>query len=295
MEPKLWLSILFGAGLLFETLLLLRQKLDYKKTLGIILFLFLSLLVSFLKWEGGSIYKNIFAAFLVFALFVGIIFKDEILPKISEAKLLSFTVSFWFVFLTPFQQNMYYLNLVGAVAIIPTVLTLIIGFFTFELNRWLKLLLYLWFLIINTTLLFTQISFRDFLFFFDATVAAVDFIAVFVAGMSFMIIVTNLFYLWLLIPFLPYEGTIKERRKEWKEHITGMIKKFSDYQIKPSYSLLLLLLQGGGFILNYYYRFFPSYFLINLWIVLIPQVLQEKPVITDISKLKNTRDKFDLS
>lgn len=280
MELRLWLSIFFGAGLFFEALLLLRHRLEFKKILGIICLLLLSLILGWLKWGGDTIYESFFVGFIFFALLFGLAFRDEILPKLTEAKLLSFTILFWFLFFVLLRQNMYDLNLLGIAAIIPTALTLLIGFFNFQLHWRLKLICYIWFLIINTVLLFTQLAFKDFTFFFDAKVDIINSTSVFVSGMSFMIIVINLYYLLLLIPFFLYEGTIEERKRDWQEHIGSMVNKFSDYQIKPIYSMFLLLFQGGGVILNYYYQLLPHYFLVNLWVVLIPHVFKEKPVLS---------------
>ncbi|MFH0875659.1 MAG: hypothetical protein V1859_07005 [archaeon] len=272
MLTPLALSLVFGAGILTQAVVLLGKKIlkDYKMLL-------FGLAISLVGLTPGkhesnyNLYMHILFCFLYFAFLFSIYFKKEILPVIDERTLLLFNIILINLVAT---YLMIWRNFILLAITLPTLAVLYITFSVNKLNFASKLLLYIWFLIMNISLIIFKFSFGAMSFFFnEAEITSYSPIDIFLTGMVFLFLVSNAVYIFELIPIPGKHQSFSDRIKQLKEHICVLVSKYSDEQIKPWFGLFLIVILGGGFYLNFIFHIIPNEILMNFLIVFVTSFL----------------------
>lgn len=267
--------ILFSLGVILQAIILTIGKIDIDNLIKICLILVGSFVLSFLitiEYENSFNNVTLYAFFIfIFSFLFAIYLKEAILPEINELTILSYSLIFWYIFLTHFDFK----PTIGVVlALMATVGTFIIAFINFKLHLFWKLFFYIWFLIIDVFLIFSQFSFGNLalLLYQNNSVTELGGLDSLLMGMSFQLLVAFSVYIFELIP-VPRRGQLLENRiKEVEQHITLLTSKYSDVQLNPIIALLIIAFQISVFVLNYYFKLLPDYILINFSIISTPQV-----------------------
>jgi hypothetical protein len=233
---------------------------------------FFTLLVSiyFTKEKNTDLLSYIIFPFFMFAVALAITRKKDILPIITEKILLSYSLTFWFVFFSKFYKAP---NFLFFLLLTPSIATILINFINSKLNFWKRIFFYYWFLLIIVFIGLNNFSYEYLNIFFNNTnlnfYSPINYI---LTGMAFLYLGVNVTYVFALIPLPGKHQSWADRMKEWHELTDVMTKRWSDIQSTPKQALLIIFFQGGGLFLNYHYHFLSERLVLNL-LVLLPAVL----------------------
>ncbi|MCX6764232.1 MAG: hypothetical protein NTU58_00785 [Candidatus Nealsonbacteria bacterium] len=269
---------LFILGFILQAFLLVRNT-EYKRFLALLKFVTILTFFIFIWFAIKANYYTpqgfiIIFIFVFTILFLAVFIKDFLI-QINELILLSFTLIFWYVFLLRFQFNPFLI----ICALPPTIGVIFVSFTKFQLKNYQKLMLYLWFLVIDVFLLthyFIRGSF--FSFSFTEKIGQVSLINSFFMGATFLYLACNVLCFFLF--FTVIQGGKSFRLQPFKQTMQAIIKntqpiiaKYSNEESKTLHSLMLIILQGSFLALNYLYKFIPDSLIISLFVTIIPQLL----------------------
>jgi hypothetical protein len=262
MDQNILFSLVFGLGVLAQILMLIRVK--FKS--GAFFKLFFISLLAFLPARDEityEFYSHLFFMFIVFTVLIAVSYRKEIMPKINEKNILIMTLFFIYIALR-------YLESVGVLLLVlfflPIIATFVLAFTTTKLNSIFKFLFYLWFLIINCILLFSQFSVGSLSFFFKGAPSA-GFFEIFFAGMIFVILCINVWYIIELMPIPGKHQSFMDRLDEVKESISGMVKKYSSDQLRFSHSLQIIIFFVALISVNAFFRLNMDFLFLNLFLI----------------------------
>jgi hypothetical protein len=262
----------FGLGVAVQAALLLRNDWSWSKLAGCA-----GLgLAGMIPGKHEHVYRpllHVLMSFSFFSVAFAFIFKKDILPVLSEAVLLSYTLVFWFAFYSFYYQGGPLHTALLIVLLVPTAATLYIAFLKTRLTFVLKLVLYTWFLIIVVCLGLFQFPFSQLTLFFKERqvpwVTPVDSAA---AGMAFLFLLANATYVFYLIPIPGKNESWEERMRHWHQFTDLMTQRFADSQVTFAQAAVVLGAEGGALLLNAIYRWLSPGLVINVAIVL-PAIL----------------------
>jgi hypothetical protein len=279
MEYALQLSLWFGLGVILQAVLLVKHKwelfLSIRDTIsepGFASTVLITFLVGSVGVIGDSMKLWVFNLqlyvifyFLFFALLFAVLFRDEISSSVNESTVLSYNIIFWFVYLNYLFPHMTYATEFAVLGLIPTVATIVVSFNKVPLNLFWSIVFHVWSMIITILIILSYVPFGYLSFFFtEMSPAAVatpikslspaDAV---LTGMVFLYLSVNLCFIYNFTPTAGLQ-TFGDRLRSWTKH--GRV--------------LILLFEGGSFLVNYYLRFLPDYMLINIWILLAPQLVK---------------------
>ena len=205
----------------------------------------------------------------IFSCAFAMMFKDDILPVVSERVLLLYSLIFWFAFFSYFYHGTTLHKVLLGVLLIPSVATVVIVFQRSQLNFLWKILLYTWFLCTVVSLGLIQFPFHHLSIFLSRQeipwVTPLDCIA---AGMAFLYLAVNMAYLYELIPIPGKNQSWQDRMNQWHELTNLMTRRVDDDQPTHLQSLVLLVGVGGALLLIYFFHWLPNGLAINILIVL---------------------------
>jgi hypothetical protein len=266
----------FGFGVALQAMLLIRGNWNWWKIAGCVGFAMIAMFPG--KHERD--YETLFHVLMVFSFFSVIFaftFRESILPLISESVLLSYTLVFWFAFFTYFYDSTPLCILLLVLLSIPTAATVFVALRKTRLGFVLKLVLYTWFLIIIVGLGAFQFPFSQLkLFFEDQQVPWVTPVESATAGMAFLFLLANGWYLYDLIPIPGRGQSWANRMKEWHEFTDLLTQRFTDAQIALVQAVIVICVEGAALLLNAIYRWLPPGLVINLAIVIPAIVLHPR-------------------
>lgn len=275
MDERTVLIASFGAGVALQALLLMRGDWNWGKLGACVAMAFVGLAPA--KHE--SVYQPLFHVLMVFSIFsvmFAFLFKEDILPVISEAVLLWYTLLFWYAFISYFpyfNDGTLLHTALLLVLFVPTAATLVIAFQKTQLGFVLKLGLYTWFLVTIVCLGLLLFPFSQLkLFFHDRQVPWVTPFESVTAGMAFLFLLANAAYVWYLIP-IPGKGqSFADRMREWDEFTDLCTERFQDSQVTLVQAAIVLGVGGTALVLNGIYRWLPPFLVINVAVV-IPSIV----------------------
>jgi len=277
MDERTILIASFGLGVAVQAVLLLRGDWNWWKLAGCAGFA----LAGLIPGKHERVYQPLLHVLMVFSFFsvtFAFIFKRDILPLISEAVLLSYTLVFWFAFFAYYYHGDPLQICLMIALLVPTVATLFIAFRKTKLGFALKLILYTWFLVITVCLGLLQFPFSQLsLFFADRQVPWASPLDSAAAGMAFMFLAANATYVFYLIPIPDKNESFEERMRHWHEFTDLMTQRFADAQLTFKQASAVLGLEGGALLANALYKWLPPGLLINAAIVLPPMLLYAWP------------------
>jgi hypothetical protein len=262
----------FGIGIALEAVLLQRRDWHPWKLMGCIA---LSL-GGALPGKHETVYDPLLHVLLVFSMFAvvfALAFKEDILPAISEKRLLSYSLIFWFAFFSYFHHGTILQHTLVVIMSIPTAATILVACTRPRLSFTFKLILYTWLLCIVVGLGLFQFPFYQLrLFFLNRELPWVTPLESLSAGMAFLYLAANATYIFYLIPIPGKNESWAERMQHWHEFTDLMTQRFDDDVNTNRATVVILAAQCGILALDYFLHWMPSGLLINLLIVL-PGVL----------------------
>jgi hypothetical protein len=280
----------FGFGVALQALLLMRGDWNWWKLAGCVAMGLMGLAPG--KHE--SVYQPLFHVLMVFSLFsvmFAFMFKEDILPIITEAILLWYTIVFWYAFYTCsyFSIRTPLDTALVVLLLLPTAATLYIVAVKTQCGFVLKLGLYSWFLVIIVCLGLLQFPFSQLkLFFKDHQVPWVTPFESVTAGMAFLFLLANAAYVYYLIP-IPGKGqSLADRMKEWHEFTDLLTQRFDDAQVPLVQVAIALGVGGTALLLNAIYRWFPPEVVINVAIVIPAIVFHPKLLGVSVPESKSS-------
>jgi hypothetical protein len=265
MMPVLW----FALGVALQVAILIRGDWRWGELGMCIAVSVLCGMGQFKDLEHYDVHNHSLMTLGLFAFLFASYFKRDVLPVITEKVLLSYTLVFWFAFLSMFFDGSEGHRNLGAIALIPTGLTAFIAIAKPRLGFGLKLMLYAWFLCIVVSVGLMQFPFRHLDIFLAPSdspwLTPVDCI---VAGMAFLFLAVNVSYLYELVPIPGKSQSWASRLAEWHELTDLMTRRVDDAGPGYGQAALILVGQGGVLLLAYLYHWLPGGLVINAFLVL---------------------------
>lgn len=272
MSPRAVLVVWFGIGVALATLYLLRRDLRSWQLPACAFMAF-----AFAVWEHLKHRSDPFQqagwAFGFFAFMVAVLFRDVILPVVSERLVLALSLIFWYGLITLYPGDGAP-TLVVALCSLPTAASLYVAFARPHLGFWSKLLLYSWYLVMVVALGALTFPFGN-LSIFDARrplpwLEPIDGLA---TGMAFSYLATNATYLFLLVP-LPSRGqSFAKRMEEWHELTDLMTQRCDDDGPTHAQALAIIAFMGGALLLNGELRVLPASLAVSIAVIVTAVVL----------------------
>ena len=271
-HTRLYYTLLFGAGVVAQGALTVRDQADFKG-IGSGLGMALLMMMPGKHERHYSLYFHLFLAICAFAFTVAMYYRKAILPCLSELLLLSYTITFWFALSPYFTPTEGILRWFIYPLILPTVGALIITFVKVKLDFAGKLMFYTWFLLMTVIIACIQLPgvyIRIFLG--DGPLPMLDSWLIFFTGMAFFFLAVNMTYLYELIPLRGEKETKEQRMQRWHE-LTDLMTQRYDPDPAPFWQgMLLILAQIGFIVMNIRTQAIPDMLLVSLLIVVMPAV-----------------------
>ena len=268
--------ILFILGLIFGGFVLVKNNINLRDFLIFLTAVLATSLIIFVFFGDNYPQTFVILFLLIFLIPFFMAFKEVIINEINELILLSFNLTFWYLFLTKINPNPVLILL----ASLPTIGVIFLAFSNFKIKDHWKIVFYLWFLVMDAFLILFYFFYGDLSSL--VLVREIDSISLFnsfLAGMAFLHLSSHFLCFASLIRlsteynnrfvFEPIKKTIKDTVRNSR----FIIDKYSSKQAKILHSFLLVLLQGGFLILNYFYSFIPEFLLISIFVIVVPQLL----------------------
>jgi hypothetical protein len=211
---------------------------------------------------------NIALGFASFAFVFACMFKDDILPVVTEKMLLSYSIIFWYGFATSFYEGTNGQKVLMVLCALPSAATVEAAFTRASFNFSGKLFLYAWFLVIVVSLALFQFPYGS-LSIFDGNkeVPWLGWLDGLLTGMASMYLVVNAAYLFLLLPIPGRTQSFSDRMEEWHELTDLMTQRCVDEGTISLQTLLTVAIVTGILLLNYAFPVLPNSLLMSVAIL----------------------------
>ncbi len=221
---------------------------------------------------------------LMTAVVISVFFRDKILPAVNEINLVVLMISFWYLFITRVGLE----NGLPLSLIIPTILSLIIGILRVRLHFVVKVMLYLWSIILAVGVsqmvvplgeIFTIISnIGSYGVSASTTTSSFD---IFFAGMMYFYVSSYILFLIFFIPLPSKHQSIRERIQVFKEDSAFAASRYNDYQFPPLIVLLLIVASSALLYINALYTVVDDSLILSIILAASPLIGSKlhKPVL----------------
>ncbi|MBI3980643.1 hypothetical protein HY345_01465 [Candidatus Microgenomates bacterium] len=266
-------ALFFGLGTFLGALKTVKSK-DSWRMFMMSLFIALSALLPYKHEVGYNIFSHITFYYILFVFFFTLLTAKESLAHISEGSILKYHLLFWYIFLlnanTATNDFLSIWNYsVFLLAIPASALILFISFSKRANSTATEVLVYLWFVLINISLIIFQYQAGLLSFDWQHTPASLFGMLIFIInGLIFFQLISNCAVIYSLLPIPGKHQSFQSKLKQIKEFISILTEKVSDKQVETGETVFILTLEGGLLFLNYIYRWFPDFWLINLCLIL---------------------------
>ncbi len=238
----LFFILLGGIVRIYHLLVSAKRKLSKAELLVLIIFPTFTSLVYMRRYSDYSLFSfgNVFIATII--LLSVIYFAKYILPKINEIQILIWVILYWYVRFslgTQIGTSRYIDVLLADIILIAlSVITFVISILHVRLNNKLRLVLYVWFIAISTSVLYFALP--DYSYVITSTGTFPDipshnlktYVFAILYGFQLFYIVCNVLYLFYLIPIPGKHQSMKDRIDDLKEFTELLSAKFDSYQFK---------------------------------------------------------------
>ncbi|MFA9288407.1 MAG: hypothetical protein ACEQSA_00815 [Weeksellaceae bacterium] len=265
----LLIPLTFGFGVLLQSIFILRKDVFS----GLYVLCILVSLTGLLPGRKEAVYSldyHIVMSFTIFAMLLALMFKDKLMVYINELTLFQITIILIYM---NFVIELPFLSWVLPVLTYWSVIFVALLVVTKSLmHQYLKIGLYVWFLLISTFILLIQFipEIQAFLSYpVTFRTKTDDMMHAFVAGMLFLPLSINFWYLWELVPLPGKRQSFSDKMAEVKEHAKEMKKKYSDYQLTWQNAVYVLMIQGGILIINHQLDIIPNGVAIGISLILV--------------------------
>src|SRR3989338_7388406 len=225
MNPALKLSLMFGLGLLIQSVFLIKN--DLRKNmwwflgalapsivLGTLSFAY-DFIDDSIKLDNAGTYFLLLIVYFVFIVFFINLFFYEAIQGINEKILLVWTLIFWYAYAVNFGPFLW----LGIILLFPTFIVVIVSFVPSSLDYFWKAFLYGWFLFVLIFLAFIQVKSSNLHLYLDPHLfldqrkitASYDYLTAFSAGMIFLSIALYGYHLLCFWPLPAQDQSLKDR------------------------------------------------------------------------------------
>ncbi|HLQ12448.1 MAG TPA: hypothetical protein VK130_04265 [Steroidobacteraceae bacterium] len=213
-----------------------------------------------------------------FALMYAFLFEKELLPVLNDRVVLSYTLLFWYAFLTSsiiesphFREWVW--TLIG-----PTAGTFYVAVSGDTVSKGGKIALYGWFLCLVVGLGLLQFSIDELsLFDSDRNLPWFGALDCVLGGMAFLYLAINATYLFYLLPIPGKSQSWADRMREWHGFTDLMTQRYDGDPPRLQSLLVILIGEGGVLLLNAWTQWLPRGLLISALIVLPGVVVYFRP------------------
>ncbi|MGD0017752.1 MAG: hypothetical protein ABSD62_00715 [Candidatus Limnocylindrales bacterium] len=264
MTDRLDLSLIFGVGVVAEVLLLTLPGFRLRRIWRLALAVVaggLGFLIARTA-DPGLPHVQALVAVAALALAAFLLLKNEILPRVSESSLLLGTLVLWYL-IANVDAPREILYALTAAAVIPTAGTLVVAIVVRDWGYRVRLICYVWFLILSSAISILLLRFGDLTFAVDASFDPPNLLSLLGTGMCLTYLAASVFYIWTLVPFF-----VRGRLEEWWGDARLMASRFADYEMRLPEVAVTILVPGGIFLLNLQFRAIPVTLLASAILVL---------------------------
>ena len=266
------LVLWFVAGITLQALLLIRGSWNWAKNWPKLAGCALLALTGMIPGKHEPVYdpwSHLLFGLGMFSFAFAIVFKDDILPRINERILLSYSLVFWFALFSFFDGASGFRMALLAICGALTAVSLFVAFVRPTLSFALKVALYVWFLTIVVAVGLFQFPIEGLSIFLEPNrgswLAPVDCI---LGGMAFLYLVVNASYIFELIPIPGKTQSWKDRMKEWHAFTDLMTNRIDDEPPTATGAIIIVLGQGSILLSVYFYHWLDAGLVINVFVVL---------------------------
>lgn len=245
---QIWLFIL---GTLSSSIFFLRSKRDIRNA-GIALVGSLLIAARLDEAFGEGMSGFLISCIVGYVGIFSILSKDTVLSIINERVLLQLSVLYVYVTVVHYSNTIFW-NLWLVVVCIPLIIAIYLAFKTLYLSDTAKLLSYIWFLILNVLLILAFFPNGNPLRIGEFIVNTHEYTAL-ITGTTFFYLVSNISFLYMLIPFKGKHQSWEERMREWHELTHVMKTKHDELQTHHYMTVGILVIQGGVLAGNYFFN-----------------------------------------
>ncbi|MCB0329971.1 MAG: hypothetical protein KDD70_09915 [Bdellovibrionales bacterium] len=245
----------------------LRTREDFYKAAGILV----ASLLGFIPGKKEVHYDlsmHIGVVGFMFALLFGSIFRDKILRTLSERVILEFTLVFHYALWTQVGYESEFGRIALYIVSLPTLLVLGLALFPGKPPKFVKLVMYTWFISMNVYLLVMQLMVDEVTAFFQEPISAWTLGYAVIFGMICFHLVVNVFYLLNLLPIPGKRESMRECLKRVGEHVNVLVSKVDDSQIHPFATLAIVFAFAAVLYLNTLYSWIPEWVVIQALLVI---------------------------
>ena len=259
---------------LFVTVWGKMKKDDFKVLMWILIFVGIATVFAQIK-NSSRLIDAITAFVLMTAVMISVFFRDKILPAVNEINLVVLMISFWYLYITRVGLE----NGLPLSLLLPTILSMIIGILRVRLHFVVKVLLYLWSIILAVGIsqmvvplgeIFTIISnISSYGVSASASTSPFD---IFFAGMMYFYVSSYILFLVFFIPLPNKHQSIRERIQVFKEDSAFAASRFSDYQFPPLIVLILIMVSSALLYINYLYKLVDDSLILSIILATSPLI-----------------------
>jgi hypothetical protein len=270
---QLGLSFIFGAGVVAQTVLFIRDcpAETLLPRVGLAALVGLGGLLPGKHERDYQLHFHVCYCFVIFAFMIFGQFKKEIMARVSESSLLGNSLVFWYLCVTFFDGTAPQRTIMG-LAVLPTLATLVVAFTIREWSFPIRLCCYIWFLALMLAISCFQVGFGNMSFIWSAKFSPPGPFSLFLTGMAFAYLVGSLFYIYILIPLAGKNETQEHRMITWREDAHLMASCFADFQMTAPQAFSIIVCQGGLYFLNYRFQWVSVPVALNLSLLGLPYV-----------------------
>jgi hypothetical protein len=267
-------DLVVGAGILLQCTLLVLPDLRTLRGLRNYAFAFAVGLLGFVPGKHETDYDvpvHLLAYFFVVAMATFWLFRQRLMPRVSESSAFVRSLVFWYLLLS--VQSGQIPPAIWVAASVPTVVTLAVAFSVRSWSFRTKLFMYVWFLVetVAIALLFLQLSDLSYLSRaagYHTTATPLD---LFVTGMALTYLAGSAAYIYQLWP--PLKKQDRWQYGEWREHTDFALSRFVDYQMRPKDVATITAVVVALFVLNALTRLMPASTLGAIVVVVVPHLV----------------------
>lgn len=262
----LFFILLGGIVRMYHLLVSAKRKLSRTELFALIIFPAFTGLVYIVRYDDYNLFSFGNVCLGTIILLSVISFAKYILPKINEIQILIWVMMYWYTRFslgTEIATSLYIdVVLADIILIILSAITFIISILHVRLSNKLRLLLYVWFMAISTSVLYFALP--DYSYVITSTGTFPDipshnlktYVFAILYGFQLFYIVCNMLYLFYLIPIPGKHQSMKDRIDDLKEFLKLLSAKFDSYQFKSGTVMTHIFVTAILLYLNFSYDLF---------------------------------------
>jgi hypothetical protein len=262
-------SVAIILGMLIQVALSL-GRLERKDLRGLGPALVCSVALGLIPVKGETTYsltRHAMFACAFFVLIIALVFRDRLLPRVQEGRVLIWNCIFVYAAISVFGVDH---PIAIAAALVTFVMTVILVL-PLPMSFAEKFVIYVWFLFLVTATAALQFRFADFGLVPGRAAGKPDYVSSILGGMAFAYLGIHATYLFSLIPISSRNHqSFGDRMKQLHSEASAMVARFSDKRLDPILAIAVVASLGAVMYWNLVSRTVAPWLLINVALVCTP-------------------------